>query len=252
MRQRQLDAGRHRRVAARRICRRGIPARFRDCTALFDQLIAEQGLPDVFATEFCDDHGTLWLGGYPSSALAAPPQYVPLDAFAFDAFAYAVDLERVSVAGVSVPVPTTLGTSSILDTGTSLFLLPAKAFTAVTAAITSDPGFRSVFGSGAANFFSPGNCVTLTQSKQTLDATLPAMTLVFGTSPAVSVPAPATESYLFPSSSGRWCPSLYIQPPATADFPVASFVGLSVMRSDVVIYDRANKRAGFAPRAACR
>jgi Eukaryotic aspartyl protease len=217
----------------------------------FDQLVAGGSVSNVFATELCDMGGTLWLGGYDTTAVTAPPQYTSLSASAFDSFLYAVDLEQVTVAGASVPVPTGGYTESVVDTGTSIFILAPAAFTEVTAAISADAGFQSVFGASGASFLSsPDNCVNLTQTAAEIDAALPPMSLVFGTSPAITVTATATESYLVSYSPGLWCPSLYSNAPS-ADLPLASIIGSPMLRSSVVIFDRGGMRLGFAPHAPC-
>jgi hypothetical protein len=216
----------------------------------FDQfLAANPSMANVFATELCDTGGTLWLGGYDPGAVTAAPQYTPLtDA---ESALYSVDLEQVSVAGTSADVPTGTYTESILDTGTSLFYLQPTAFSAITTAIAGSTGFQTIFGGAGASFFSsPDNTATLAQTKAELDATLPAMTLVFGTSPAVSVSATATESYLISYSPGRWSPAILSSTPSAA-LPLASIIGSPMLRSSVVIFDRAAMRIGFAPHAPC-
>jgi hypothetical protein len=146
---------------------------------------------------------------------------------------------------------------SVVDTGTSIFILPTTTFNAVTQAIASTPAFRSIFGGGAdagastaAEWFdNPENCTKIAQTKTELDAMLPPLTLVFGSSPSISVQALPTESYLA-SYDGLWCPTLYSMSPSP-DFPLASLMGSPVLRSNIVIFDRANQRIGFAPHASC-
>jgi hypothetical protein len=216
----------------------------------FDQFLAAYpSMANAFATELCDTGGTLWLGGYDPTAVTAAPQYTPLSSSGIAL--YAVDLEQISVPGTSVDVPMATYTESVVDTGTSLFLLQPTAFSTITAAIASSPGFQSIFGEAAASFFSnPDDTVRLTQTSAELDTALPSMTLVFGTSPAISVSATATESYLVSYSPGEWSPAIESSAPSTAS-PLASIIGASVLRSSVVIFDRAGMRIGFAPHAPC-
>jgi hypothetical protein len=89
----------------------------------------------------------------------------------------------------------------------------------------------------------------VTQTKAALDAALPALTLTFGTSPAITVKALPTESYLF-QYGGQWC-SAIAAPPAGTQFPIGAIMGAPVLRSNVVIFDRAQSRIGFAPHAPC-
>jgi hypothetical protein len=220
----------------------------------FDQLVATQGVSNVFATQLCDNGGTLWLGGFDPAATTGAPSYTP-EIAAIDSYYYAVNLVSVSVAGTTVPVASGQYTDSVVDTGTSVFLLPTAAFNSLAGAIASNAAFSSIFGNGTAFFASTnsGNtmCVAPSppQTKAQLDATLPPLTFVFGSNPSISVTAKATESYLFPYQGG-WCPTLYAMDP-TPSVPIAAIIGAPVLKSNVVIFDRQNKRIGFAPHAPC-
>jgi hypothetical protein len=151
-----------------------------------------------------------------------------------------------------VPIATASAADSVVDTGTSAFLLQTAAYDALTAAIQSNAAFTQVFG---ASFFAtqPGAaaCATRTETKEALDAALPPLTLTFGSGPGVSVQAAPTESYLYPYREGTWCSSLATDPAVFSEVPLASILGSPVLRSNVVIFDRASARVGFAPHTAC-
>src|ERR1019366_4505529 len=103
----------------------------------------------------------------------------------------------ITANGTTVPITGQLP-DSLVDTGTSEFLLNTTAYGAIVAAIQSDAMFTQVFG---ASFFPPAGtqspaCASVTQTKAALDAALPALTLTFGTSPAITVKAVEPESYL--------------------------------------------------------
>jgi hypothetical protein len=219
----------------------------------FDQYVATNHVADVFATELCETTGTLWLGGFDPAAMMAPPQYTPLAADPSSTYYYTVNLDSVTVNGTSVSV--VAGSQlpdSVVDTGTSAWILNTTAYGAVTAAIQSDAMFKQLFG---ATFFPAANsqtpaCASLTQTKAQLDAALPVLTLTFGSNPGVSVKAVATESYLF-NYGGAWCSALLGLDQNTLG-PLAGIMGSPVLRSNVVIFDRAQKRIGFAPHAPCQ
>jgi len=218
-------------------------------TGFFDAYVAKYKVPDVFATELCDTTGTLWLGGYDPAATTAAPQYTPISSFASSVY-YAINLASITVSGTTIPITGQIP-DSLVDTGTSEFLLNTTAYGAIVAAIQSDAMFTQVFG---ASFFPPAGtqspaCAAVTQTKAALDAALPALTLTFGTSPAITVKAVATESYLFHYGS-QWC-SAIAAPPAGTQFPIGAIMGAPVLRSNVVIFDRAQSRIGFAPHAPC-
>ncbi|HEX8790443.1 MAG TPA: pepsin-like aspartic protease [Polyangiaceae bacterium] len=218
----------------------------------FDQYVATNHVPDVFATELCETTGTLWLGGFDATATTAAPQYTPLAADVSSTYYYTVNLASITVGGTTVPV----GSGgqlpdSVVDTGTSVFILNANAYNGLTAALEGDAMFKQLFG---ATFFPAVNsqntaCQTLSQTKAQLDAALPELTLTFGSNPGVSVKAVATESYLF-NYGGQWCSSLFGADSNTIG-PLAGIMGSPVLRSNVVIFDRAQKRIGFAPHAPC-
>jgi hypothetical protein len=218
--------------------------------AYFDDLVASAKIPNVFATQLCDNGGTLWLGGYDSSATTAAPQYVPMTGGFLAQGYYSVGLTSVAVNGTTIPVATAQYADSVVDTGTSGFLLQQTAYNALTAAIQADAAFTKVFGS---SFFDTqgGNvaCAASSATKASLDATLPALTLNFG---SVAVQAAATESYLFPYEGEAWCSSLVTDASVSAELPIAAIIGSPILRSNIVIFDRAQKRIGFAPHTACQ
>jgi hypothetical protein len=227
-------------------------------TGYFDDLVAAAKLPDVFATQLCDPDGYLWLGGYDPAHVTAPPQYTPYSGSANETTSYVVDMEQVSIDGASYAVPMGQYSDTILDTGNSAFFLPPPVFDPVVNAIVESAGFRDAFGADAGGgdagegaFFSmTSNCATTTKTAAELDATLPPITLVFRGTPTVSITAKATESYLVPVGGGGWCPGLLTLAP-DEDYPFVASLGAPILRSSVVIFDRAHSRIGFAPHGPC-
>ena len=215
----------------------------------FDQFVANKKGADVFATELCDDGGTLWLGGFDPAATTAAPQYVPFTTDSLSSAYYSVDLQSISVNGTSVPITGSQSNDTFVDTGTSAFILADTVYSKLTAAIAAAPGVSSMLGS---TFFTqsgnglPG-CANLKQTKAEIDAALPALTLKFAG--GVSVQALATESYLMPYQGLGFCNALLSQP--AAQFPIGSILGAPIMRSNVFIFDRAQKRLGIAPHKEC-
>lgn len=220
-------------------------------TGFFDRFVAETESPDVFATELCDAGGTLWLGGYDATRTTAEPKFTPLlnGAFAY----YAVLLASVEVEGTTVPIASRRYARTAVDTGASVFLLPRAAFDRLATALASNASFKALFGEDASWFEtrSAKSCKEVSTSKEELDAKLPPLTLTFGSEPdVISVRAAPTESYLA-SERGRWCSTLASFDPSE-DIPLAAVMGAPVMRSNIVVFDRENRRVGFAPHAPCR
>jgi hypothetical protein len=222
-------------------------------SAFFDQFVAAKGIPDVFATELCDSGGTLWLGGFDPNATTAPPLYTPVTTDFASMYYYTVDLETIGVAGSSaVMIATTQFPDTVVDTGTSGFVVPTAAFDSLAAAIAGTHGFQQAFGAnaGAAWFSSQAPCGAAGMTKADIDATLPALTLSFGAAPGVSIQVAPSESYLMRYGAYGWC-STMIALPQGQMFPLAAIMGAPFLRAQVTIFDRANARIGFAPHAAC-
>jgi hypothetical protein len=216
---------------------------------LMDQFAATQKVPNIFATKLCDTGGSLWLGGFDPSATTAAPQYTPFTTQFFDLGYYGVNLVSIEVNGTTVPVASGTYADSLVDTGTSIFALNTTTYDALTAAIGSDAAFTKEFG-GASFFSAATPCATSSATKATLDATMPGLTLTFGSNPAITVQATATESYLFSAEGEGWCSAIQGFDQSN-EAPVAAIMGAPVLRSNVLVFDRAQKRLGFAPHTAC-
>jgi hypothetical protein len=227
-----------------------------ETNAFFDQFVAAKGIPDIFATQLCDSGGTLWLGGYATSATTASPQYTPFTTDIYSSYYYTVGLQSIAVGGtsVTVTVPSGAFTDTVLDTGTSAIVLPTAAVSSLTTAIAASQGFQQLFGGDAGgNFFtSQTPCASANPTKAEIDAALPPLTFTFGTgSTAIHVQALATESYLMPYPGLGWCSSFDAMDPSATTFPFAGILGSPFLRSNVVIFDRQGSRAGFAPHTPC-
>jgi hypothetical protein len=210
---------------------------------MFDQLRATLGMPDVFAVRLCSDGGTLWVGGFDPSATTAAPTWVPLiTAPPYGTRYYLVDLSSITVAGQTIPISAPNHTLTIVDTGDNAFSLPQSAMAALTDAVVAAPGLAQLFGD--TSWFKNGYCANQTPDRAAIDAALPHVTLTFG---SATLDLPPTQSYLT-SYLGAWCPSLHAE---NASLPFAASLGVPVLGSNVIIFDRANQRLGFAPPVAC-
>lgn len=216
----------------------------------FDRLVLGGAIANVFATQLCEPGGFLWLGGYDPAHVTGPPAYTPLLTTGDGVAAYLVDLEQVVTEGMTAQVHAGSYVESLIDTGSNQFFLPPAAFATVTAAIEGNAAFKALFGSNGPSFFTGQSCVTLAPTKSELDEMLPGLTLTFGANAAISIAATATESYLVPVGGGSWCTGMEASAPGP-DFPFAADLGAPVLRSNVVVFDRAHARVGFAPHGAC-
>jgi hypothetical protein len=221
-------------------------------TGYLDAVIAAGDVPDVFALRLCPSGGTLWLGGYDPAATSAAPVYTPFFPPGFSAYVYTVQLQSITVAGTTIAIPTGVYTATLLDSGSNISSIPPSALTSLGAALDADSAFSQLFGGSAASFFSnPNNCVALTQTRDELDASLPSVTLSFGSTASANVTASATTSYLWSPSSGQWCPAITSRAPSPQFQSIAAILGAPFLASNVVIFDRAGQRIGFAPHSPC-
>lgn len=208
--------------------------------------LAHAGSPDVFAFRLCPSGGQMWLGGFDSKLT---PAYTPMTS---DKSFYTVILSDLKIDETSLGLPPTAYGRAFVDTGGSALWLPHDAFGAATGAIGKSAKFAELFGA-AASFFRVDNdlCTPVTASKAELDAALPPLTLVFGSGGAdgaVSVPSPATESYLHAVDDGFgtvcYRPALFEMSGRGKLPPVE--LGASILQGKLVVVDRANARIGFA------
>jgi hypothetical protein len=215
----------------------------------FDEAVAA-GTPNVFAIELCKSHGNLWLGGWDPSFALAPPKFTPIIPNDF----YSVHLADVKVSGASVSVAASAyGNGTVmLDTGGPMFDLTTPVFDAVTAALAADPTFAKLIGD-ASWFTTATTCLSLPQTRAELDAMLPKLSLVLGTTDQIEMQATATTSYLIGYDSGGktvWCPGISPLPPSLG-WDVVGDMGGAILQSNIIVFDRANQRLGFAPHAQC-
>jgi hypothetical protein len=221
---------------------------------VFMSRIVAQGLvPNTFAVELCPIGGQLWIGGVDrqAAAVSGATQYTPLTASGY----YSVTLSDLQLGGQSLNFGSTDFGTTIVDTGTTAFALPATVFNAVTSAITSAPGFAQSFVGGATgNWLGTNQCFRSNNlSSAQLDAMLPGLTLVMpgengGT---ISVDLTATESYLAPGVSNGttyYCSGLHQNKARTA----STILGVAAMSAHLVVFDGANMRIGFATQTHCR
>jgi len=104
--------------------------------------LAQTGVPDGFALQLCNSlpgsataskQGNMWIGGYDSSFTAGPMQWVSISGDLY----YEVKVNNISVNGVAVSGSTSLNNPpTIVDSGTTLMLLPTVAFNALVSALT--------------------------------------------------------------------------------------------------------------------
>lgn len=220
-------------------------------------LDAEQGqlnIPNVFATQLCMSGGQIWFGGYDATFTASAVQYTPVTPpSGGSGMFYWVTVNDMQVGGVSIGAQTY--TTPIVDTGTSIAVLPPNVFEAIQNALAGNGAFQTLVGmSNAATWFSNGNCVNAGPPTSAGLTGLPTMTVVYpgvNSGPAISVTAPATLSYLdYHQDVGGnyyYCPGIAPNP-SSSDLMI---IGGSFLRGQITIFDRTNLKVGFATGKNC-
>jgi hypothetical protein len=206
------------------------------------------GMPNIFSLALCGLGGKMWLGGFDPASASAAPKYTPL----LSGFYYNIKLNDFSVGATALG----LGAAAIgevdIDSNTTELELPQPVYNALKAAIGNDSAFTAHFG--GPSFFANGDCIVpldgTPPTPDALDAALPTITLALddGAGGSTALTLKATTSYLEPitvSGVTKYCPE--IEPSGSS----STIIGSSFVRSQVVIYDVAGSRIGFAPYAGC-
>jgi Eukaryotic aspartyl protease len=217
-------------------------------TAYFDKLVAT-GVPAVMSFEMCPADGTMWLGGYDQTHLAAPLQYTPLLVTGVNKDFYSVRMTAMAIGGTSLGVTATQLDSPIVDTGTSLFYIPTKAETTLLAQVNANANFKTLFPGQTLSDAGDG-CVTAaaTTTAAMVDAMLPPLQMTFsgmggGT---FMLSSPPMASYLYDAGNGKFCLGVF----GGGDNGEAT-MGDAFMRGYVTVIDLVNKQVGFAPTSHC-
>jgi hypothetical protein len=210
---------------------------------------APGSVPAVFAVEVCPQGGQLMLGGVDPvvAALTGPALYTPMTMSSY----YDVALGDLRVGGASLGFGAPDFGPVAVDTGTSVLALPSVVFQSLVGAIEATPAFASAFG-GKTGWLGTTTCLTSTLSRADMDAQLPVLTLELpaGDGGTTTLTRPATESYLpltLSNGSTFYCSGIFANPLATG-----TILGTSAMLGQMVIFDLAGSRIGFAPQAFCR
>lgn len=205
------------------------------------------GMPNIFSLALCGLGGKMWFGGFDASSASAAPIYTPL----LSGFYYNIKVHDFSVGG-SAPAQSANSGEVDIDSNTTELELPQTIYNSMKAAIGNDSQFTAHFG--GPSFFANGDCIvpldTTAPTPDQLDSDLPTFTIMLDDGAGGSTPLTlkATSSYLEPitvSGVTKYCPEM--EPSGDT----STIIGSSFVREQVVIYDIAGSRIGFAPYASC-
>jgi hypothetical protein len=224
----------------------GLASEFNACNPtcvppILDEFVSEGQTSNLFSICLTPSNGgVLDFGSIVKSRFSGSIQYVPMS---FDRW-YNLPLLDIQVGGHSLGLPPFMYTTTndvigtFVDSGTSVVLMNAAAFTSFTETFIKFYG--NLPGVSSQGLFGSSSCV----SKRTIDPQIqnfPNVTFVMDTASGtpLSLPVPPS-SYLVPTS-GVYC------------LGFASVPGVGVVLGDIfmenyyIVHDRANHQVGFAP-----
>jgi len=210
-------------------------------TSAFQNVVNQLGLPDRFSMCLTASNPTLTLGG-PSTNSGFT--WTPVIQKGY----YTVQFEDLLVSGTSLGIDEKVYNSkpgAIVDSGTTLFLIPTSAYSAMFTAFnkvcskTSLPGVcgksmsSSIFASGGAS-----TCAKMTSSDI---ANFPTVTVQLQGAQALTI---SGGDYLIELSSG--CYSMGI-----GSISGGTIIGDIFMQAFEVVFDRTNLQVGFGTLSNC-
>ena len=197
----------------------------------------------AFGFQLCAESGTMWFGGggYDSAATASGPQFSPMVAISRTQPFYEVSISKATIGTTAL----TLSGGAVVDTGTSIMIVPPAVETAMLSAITGSAGYKAIFTTQS---LTEQNCIDPgTHTHAEIDAMLPPFAITLpgaAGNPAFTLTLPATQSYLL-DQQGAMCLGLA----GASGVPV--ILGDTVLRPFITIFDVTNKQIGFAPQKGC-
>jgi Eukaryotic aspartyl protease len=233
-------------------------------TTSFLDLLATAGLQNEFAMRLCHFGGSMWFGGFDSSAGKTGVQWAPLFGNHFGYYISVTGLEMQTATGnmkfSGGGHDVNGNTEMLIDSGGQFLLLPSSSYDSVVAALETNAYFMANFGSSffVGNRSSNFNAVTLPDSPAVVDSMLPPLVVDIYGPPNFSISLPASETYLQYQHDGDnydYIPNLFLNDLSSGilgnNIPFI-YAGDVLMLSYITVFDRTNQRIGFTePTAAC-
>lgn len=225
-------------------------------TSWMDALKSNKPLSnDAFAVQICDMGGRMWFGGYDPNYISGEPLYTPMVQTGTAGEYYGVKVADMQLGGTSLGLSSSVLGTTVVDTGTSAFIVPTTVFEKIATSLLANANFKANFPADnkSDSIIYTGGCAVSAKdlTPAEVDAALPTMGISFPNSTGsgtISLELKATESYIYSvdvSTGGyAYCFSMTYSP-STAIF------GNTMMRSHIVVFDRANEQVGFVPQAPC-
>jgi len=213
----------------------------------FDSLVQTGQLANVFAMCLTPQGGVMTLGGIDDRFYTGPIQWSPIQ----EEMWYVLKVEDIGVDGRTLGLPAQMynqiGGGTILDSGTNTFVVNSEAYDIIFARFIDYCTVADLVGicdvRANLTIFHPGTCYNMTQAD--IDAYPPVSVTLEGTEPLTL----RGRDYLIPHPEldGRYC--MGIQPSGLGGFTI---LGNVFQNPFYTIFDRENKRLGFATATNCQ
>eukprot|EP00051_Salpingoeca_urceolata_P035961 m.32173 g.32173 ORF g.32173 m.32173 type:complete len:555 (+) comp9967_c0_seq1:215-1879(+) len=220
----------------------------------FDLLVRQHNVKDVFSLEFCDHNavvgnGTLVLGGFPPvTSIGDTTLFTPIVTEEW----YMVEVTGMAVGGTKLDINCGEYNSpglSIVDSGTTDLLVPANVHTAIVKLL--QPVFEQHFRGTPAEWqaFFGGSSKSPLLMDDSYTASLPELSLSLASTVAgqqfdLTIPPHMYMRAVGNHQSGKVYREFSILPQCQPYTGMT--IGLVLMANYVVIFDRENRRIGFA------
>jgi len=206
----------------------------------FDSLVAAGEVDNVFSLCISDQGGEVTLGGIDYTKFSGNIAYTDITLEAW----YCVSMEDLLVNGKSVGVDSSVYNKyhTIVDSGTTLFYIPQRAYNAMMTLMKANCSSQSLKGicDNDSGFLACQSGVSLTQSQ--IDE-YPSLTVSLDNNVELTIDG---NDYLVPVGGGEYC--FGIQAGST-QFP--TILGDVVIQNFYVVFDRQNSQIGFAELTSC-
>nr|XP_058948271.1 beta-secretase 2-like [Pocillopora verrucosa] len=194
-----------------------------DVQPLYDQLVQDNKVPNVFTLGLCNGMGKIWLDAPEPSAYRGPIHYTSINQETW----YSVSMTGIDVAGNSLGFLPPSFSAAIVDSGTTDILLQPEIYAAVIAQLKER-------GPPVDERFWKSYCVD-TDPYQWPYITIYLKDMIGG-----SFGLTVLGKHYVRKQDEFHCLSIGAK-------PSGAVLGEVVMEGNVVVFDRANQRIGFAP-----
>jgi len=165
---------------------------------------------------------------------------------------YAIRIADITLGPSTLGLTQTSFGPTVVDTGTSLSYVPARAQTSMLAALNGNAAFKTLFPNQTVADTDEGACVTHAGTTSALiDAMLPPLALTFpaeggGT---FTIEVPPSQSYLVGAGAGEFCWAFSSS--GTDPAVDGTTIGDTLLAGLLTVFDIEHHRVGFARQRGC-